>query len=124
VTTKEEADHSLPYLVAAALIDREMTPAQYSEERLRGADVQALLQRVEVHSDPALSAAFPEHQGVRVEVLLRDGGTRSLAKPDYEGPSSWEALEAKYRSLGGPAATIDVVKRLDEVPVAELAAVL
>ncbi|HEY8679781.1 MAG TPA: MmgE/PrpD family protein [Candidatus Dormibacteraeota bacterium] len=124
VTTKEEADHSLPYLVAAALIDGEMTPAQYSEERLRGADVQALLQRVEVHSDPALSAAFPEHQGVRVEVLLRDGGTRSLAKPDYEGPSSWEALEAKYRSLGGPAATIDVVKRLDEVPVAELAAVL
>jgi 2-methylcitrate dehydratase len=124
VTTKEEADHSLPYLVAAALIDGEMTPAQYSEERLRGADVQALLRRVEVHADPALSAAFPERQGVRVEVLLRDGGTRRLAKPDYDGPSSWEALEAKYRALGGPAAAIDVVKRLDELLVADLAAVL
>src|ERR1700730_2471506 len=101
-----------------------MTPAQYSEETPRGADVQSLLQRVEVRSDPALSAAFPEHQGVRVDVLLRDGGTRSLAKPDYEGPSSWEALEAKYRALGGPTAAIDVVKRLDEVPVAELAAEL
>jgi 2-methylcitrate dehydratase len=124
VTTKEEADHSLPYLVAAALIDGEMTPAQYSEERLRGADVQALLRRVEVHADPALSAAFPERQGVRVEVLLRDGGTRRLAKLDYDGPSSWEALEAKYGALGGPAAAIDVVKRLDELPVADLAAVL
>jgi 2-methylcitrate dehydratase len=124
VTTKEEADHSLPYLVAAALIDGEMTPAQYSEERLQGADVQALLRRVEVHADPALSAAFPERQGVRVEVLLRGGGTRRLAKADYDGPSSWEALEAKYRALGGPAAAIDVIERLDELPVADLAAVL
>jgi 2-methylcitrate dehydratase len=124
VTTKEEADHSLPYLVAAALIDGEMTPAQYSDERLRGADVQALLRRVEVHADPALSAAFPERQGVRVEVLLRDGGTRRLSKPDYDGPSSWGALEAKYRALGGPAAAIDVVRHLDELPVADLAAVL
>jgi 2-methylcitrate dehydratase len=124
VTTKEEADHSLPYLVAAALIDGEMTPAQYSEERLRGVDVQALLQRVEVHSDPVPSAAFPDHQGVRVEVLLRDGGTRGLVKADYDGPSSWEALEAKYRTLGGPTAAIDVIKRLEDAPVADLAAVL
>ncbi|MDQ6773536.1 MAG: MmgE/PrpD family protein [Candidatus Dormibacteraeota bacterium] len=124
VTTKEEADHSLPYLVAAALIDGEMTPAQYSDSRLRATDVQALLQCVEVHSDPELSAAFPDHQGVRVEVRLRDGGTCRLAKADYDGPSSWAAIESKYHALGGPAAAIEIVKRLDEVTVAELAAVI
>ena len=121
VRTKEEADHSLPYLVAAALIDGEMTPAQYAEERVNRDDVQALLQRVEVHEDPELSAAFPDHQGVRIEVLLRDGGKRTLSCPDYAGPSSWTELEAKFVSLGGPVRLVDLVKRLDELPVADLA---
>ena len=121
VRTKEEADHSLPYLVAAALIDGEMTPAQYAEERVGGADVQALLQRVEVHEDPRLSSAFPEHQGVRFEVLLRDGGKLTLDRPDYAGPTSWPELEAKFLGLGGPAQLVDIVKRLDELPAAALA---
>ena len=124
VRTKEEADHSLPYLVAAALVDGEMTPGQYAEERVNRADVQALLQRVEVHEDPALSAAFPEHQGVRVEVLLLDGGRRSLSRPDYSGPTSWPELEAKFLSLGGPSGVVAVVKRLDALPVSALAELL
>ena len=124
VRTKEEADHSLPYLVAAALVDGEMTPGQYAEERVNRADVQALLQRVEVHEDPALSAAFPEHQGVRVEVLLLDGGRRSLSRPDYSGPTSWPELEAKFLSLGGPSGVVAVVKRLDKLPVSALAELL
>ena len=124
VRTKEEADHSLPYLVAAALIDGEMTPGQYAEERVNRADVQALLQRVEVHEDPALSSAFPEHQGVRVEVLLLDGGRRSLSRPDYSGPASWPELEAKFLSLGGPAGVVEVVKCLDTLPVTALAELL
>ncbi len=121
VKTKEEADHSLPYLVASALLDGEMTPAQYAEDRVNRPDVQALLQKVDVYEDPELSKAFPEHQGVRIEVRLRDGGTRSLACPDYEGPSSWEELEGKFTALGGRPELVDIVKRLDELPVSALA---
>jgi hypothetical protein len=47
-----------------------------------------------------------------------------LDKPDYHGPASWEALEAKFTELGGHSDLVEVVKRLDEVPVAELAALL
>ena len=121
VKTKEEADHSLPYLVASALLDGEMTPAQYAEDRVNRPDVQALLQKVDVHEDLALSKAFPEHQGVRIEVRLRDGSTRSLARPDYESPSSWEELEGKFTALGGRPELVDIVKRLDELPVSALA---
>lgn len=121
VKTKEEADHSLPYLVASALLDGEMTPAQYAEDRVNRPDVQALLQKVDVHEDLALSKAFPEHQGVRIEVRLRDGSTRSLARPDYESPSSWEELEGKFAALGGRPELVDIVKRLDELPVSALA---
>jgi 2-methylcitrate dehydratase len=121
VKTKEEADHSLPYLVASALLDGEMTPAQYTEDRVNRPDVQALLQKVDVYEDLELSKAFPEHQGVRIEVRLRDGSTRSLARPDYEGPSPWEELEGKFTALGGRPELVDIVKRLDELPVSALA---
>jgi len=121
VSTKEEADHSLPYLVAAALIDGEMTPAQYADERVNRTDVQALLQRVEVHQDPRFTAAFPEHQGVGVEVLLRNGGSLSLDRPDYAGPTTWPELEGKFLALGGPPALVETVKNLDEINVATLA---
>lgn len=121
VKTKEEADHSLPYLVAVALLDGEMTPAQYAEGRVNREDVQALLHKVDVHEDPELSRNFPAHQGVRIEVRLRDGSTRSLARSDYSGPSSWEELEAKFTSLGGRRELVDMIRRLDDLPVSALA---
>src|SRR5207248_4753782 len=48
VRTKEEADHSLPYLVAVALLDGQVLPPQFALARVARADVQALLRRVEV----------------------------------------------------------------------------
>ncbi|MGI8563437.1 MAG: MmgE/PrpD family protein [Candidatus Dormibacter sp.] len=121
VRTKEEADHSLPYLVASALLDGEMTPAQYAEDRVNREDVQALLQKVDVHEAPELSKAFPEHQGVRIEIRRHDGRTSSLALPDYQGPCSWQELEAKFTALGGPPQLVDLIQRLDELPVSALA---
>ena len=124
VTTKEEADHSLPYLVAVALLDGEVTPQQYSERRLADPDVQALLRRVEVVADPDLSARFPEQQGCRLVVRCGDGSVLRLARDDYRGPESWAELEAKYLSLGGPPELIPLVKDLDKIEVAELTASL
>src|SRR6202453_1641941 len=34
VKTKEEADHSLPYMIAVALLDGQVTPAQYDAKRI------------------------------------------------------------------------------------------
>jgi 2-methylcitrate dehydratase len=124
VRTKEEADHSLPYMVAVALLDGQMTPDQYADERVGRADVQSLLRRVDIHVDDKLSAAFPLQQGVRLEVHLRDGSTRSLARSDYAGPSTWSAIEEKFLALGGPPPLIDVVQRLDRSSASDLAAAL
>src|SRR6266849_5115893 len=53
VRTKEEADHSLPYMVAVALLDGEVTPAQYVPERIVREDVQSLLRKVTIRPDEA-----------------------------------------------------------------------
>ena len=99
VHTKEEADHSLPYMVAAALLDGEVSPAQYLPERIVRADVQDLLRRVAIQPDAALSQRFPAEMPCRIQVSLKDGRTLGIEKQDYEGfytrPLSWEQAVAK-----------------------------
>src|ERR1700755_366470 len=46
IRIKEQADHSLPYLLSVALIDGGVTPAQFKPDRIAKPDVQALLKRV------------------------------------------------------------------------------
>ncbi len=57
VCTKEDADHSLPYLIAVALLDNEVLPAQFAPDRIQRADVQQLLCHVSVRPTPAVFTA-------------------------------------------------------------------
>lgn len=106
VRTKEEADHSLPYLVAVALLDGEVTPAQYLPQRIGRADVQTLLRAVRVQPDDALSTRFPAEMPCRLRIFLRDHRVLSLEKRDYAGfftrPFTWEQAEAKFARLAEP----------------------
>lgn len=135
VRTKEEADHSLPYMLAVALIDGEVEPAQYAPERIAAADVQALLRKVEITPDDALSAQFPRRMPAELEVMLAGGEVMRAHRDDYRGfhtrPFDWSAAREKFDRLAGPFTTAserdalaDAVATLDERPVAHLAALL
>ena len=103
VSSKEEADHSLPYLLAVALLDGQVMPEQYLPERIVAADVQELLRRVEVRPDPDLSKRFPEKHSARVTLHMRDGRRLELEQHDYEGfhtrPMGWDAVASKFDRL-------------------------
>jgi 2-methylcitrate dehydratase len=109
VRSKEEADHSLPYLIAVALLDGSVMPAQFLPDRIRGADVQQLLRRVRIRASEAFSRRFPNELPCRVSLQLRDGRTVSVEKRDYEGfttnPASWETVLRKFQSLTEPHIT-------------------
>lgn len=124
IRTKEEADHSLPYMTAVALLDGQLQPAQYKAERIGRKDVQQLLQRVVVRPDAGLSARFPREHPCRVRIILDDGRVLSREKSDYLGfvtrPAGWTDVEAKYRALGGPDEIVEQVKNLAEIRVADL----
>jgi 2-methylcitrate dehydratase len=116
VHTKEEADHSLPYILAVAALDGEVTPAQYTPERIAQDDVQRLLLRVEVVPDPAFSSRFPEEHACRLTVTLTDGRILVREMSDYEGfhtrPMSWEGAVRKVYAVAGecrPRAHLDSV---------------
>jgi 2-methylcitrate dehydratase len=135
VRTKEEADHSLHYMVAVALLDGRVLPAQYEPDRIVRDDVQALLRRVSVRPREDFSRRFPEEMPCRVAIHLRDGQVHEIEKRDYEGfhtrPMRWETVVAKFDGLAGPhvdatlrAALGDAIRGLDERPVSELAGLL
>src|SRR3954449_5606043 len=54
--SRETADHSITYVVAAALIDKRLTPASFSNERLWSAELRSLLPKIEVTANEEFSA--------------------------------------------------------------------
>jgi 2-methylcitrate dehydratase len=103
IETKEQADHSLPYLLAVALIDGQVLPAQFTPARILSADVQGLLRRVEIRPAADLSARFPAEHACRVRVHLSGGATLVAERADYEGfltrPMSWRRVREKFDML-------------------------
>jgi 2-methylcitrate dehydratase len=135
VETREEADHSLPYMVAVALLDGSVGPEQYAPERIRRADVQELLRRVHVRANTDYSARFPESMPAKVRVHLGDERVLQAEREDYEGfvthPMTWETAEAKFdRLTTGRAAPeardalVSLVRQLEDRRVRDLTAVL
>jgi 2-methylcitrate dehydratase len=135
VRTKEEADHSLPYMVAVALLDGDVAPAQYASERIAREDVQSLLQKVTIKPDEAFSKRFPNQMPCRIQIALKDGRTLAIEKQDYEGfstrPMSWQKVVAKFERLAGPftgtaqrAEIIELVAHLEANEVTQLTEVL
>lgn len=109
IATKEEADHSLPYIIAAALLDGTVMPPQYEEERIRRADVQSLLQRISVRPREDYTRRFPDEMPCRLTVTMRDGRTFEIEKRDYEGfrtrPMPWAQVAEKFKRLSAEALT-------------------
>jgi 2-methylcitrate dehydratase len=135
IGSKEEADHSLPYLLAVALIDGQVQPEQFAAERILAEDVQALLLRVKVRPADDLSVRFPDQHSARLRVHLHDGRTLEREQHDYLGfhtnPMHWDAVSAKFNRLVepriGPALADKIwgaVRSLEYLPVDELADLL
>jgi 2-methylcitrate dehydratase len=103
VHTKEEADHSLPYIVAAAILDDQVLPEQYLPERILREDVQSLLRKVKIMPRLDLSQRFPKEMPCRITFRLRDGWVLTKDKWDYEGfltqPMRWETATGKFEEL-------------------------
>lgn len=131
VSTKEQADHSLPYLLSVAILDGRVMPEQYEQERIRRADVQALLAKVSVQPGKLFSERFPNEMPCRVKITLEDGRVLEQETKDYEGfftrPMSWEMAIQKFNEIATPYASAvqrtaiaDAVANLEEVSVREL----
>ena len=101
--TKETADHSLPYVIAAALVDRQVTPAQFEINKIMDPAIRTQLKKVEVVGDPEIEKVFPALQRVIVNITTTDGRNFSkqldYPKGDPRNPLSDAEIEEKFRAL-------------------------
>ena len=131
VSTKEQADHSLPYILVVAILDGQVMPEQYASERIQREDVQTLLGKVSVQPRKLFSERFPDEMPCRVKITLQDGRILERETKDYEGfftrPMSWEMAVAKFNKVASPNATavqqasiVEAVANLEQTSVREL----
>ena len=131
ISTKEEADHSLPYMMSALLLDGNLLPAQYLPARILKDDVQQLLQKVHVYEKTDYSLLFPREMACDINILFKNGSQLRTAKKDYEGfltrPASWEFIIEKFNHLSASFADeslreeiVSLVKDLENHKISEL----
>ncbi len=101
--TRETADHSLQYIVVAALLDGDVTNRTFEPERFRDPRILDILKEwVAVREDPELSAGYPEGIPNRITVTTT-GGDRETREVRYprghaRNPMTDEEVVAKYRA--------------------------
>lgn len=108
--TRETADHSLPYNVARALLDGDITLASYTPEAIRAPEVQALMARTTVVEDPDLTALFPSYLANRAAVMLASGevvvSEIRTGPGGIEQPMTDDDFERKFHKMAAPYLTL------------------
>jgi 2-methylcitrate dehydratase len=105
-TTRETADHSLPYVVAVALLHGGVTLESYTDEMLSSTTVRELMQKITVVVDEKIEAEWPGTIQIRATATLADGTTREVhaanPKGTYRNPMSRDDIRIKFRQLATP----------------------
>lgn len=100
IDSRETADHSLPYCIAAAVVARELTPAQFSKEALTNAEILATVPKVKAKLEPSFEERFPAEQPCAVEIRLKNGDVlqteRAYPKGDPRDSLTTEELKRKF----------------------------
>ena len=113
---KEQGDYNLKYLIAAALLDDQLGPAQLEEARIQAPDAQALLRRVEIRPDERFSARYPHELSARVTIRTKDQRVLAKEQNGYEGdltnPMSWTRTVEKFHWLAEAFADEELRSRL------------
>lgn len=126
---------SVPYCVAAAVVDREITQKQFAPERFNDPLIRALLAKVEIIADPELTKLYPEKFPARVVIGMEDGARHEATffypKGDPGNPLTPEELERKFRdNLQGVFSDADaerivaLISDLEHIEVRQLTACL
>jgi 2-methylcitrate dehydratase len=116
--TKETADHSLPYVIAAALVDRQVTPVQFTMEKIMHPKIREQLKKIEVVADPEIEKVFPSLQRVIVHITTTDGSTYSkqldFPKGDPRNPLTDAEVEEKFAALAEGVLSSAAQKKLKD----------
>ncbi len=104
--SRETADHSIPYCVAATLLDGSVSPRSFDSAHLSSPALRALLDKTELAENSLFTAAYeklPVQYRCRVTASLHSGaaivGETGAEHGDLSDPKSDDQIAAKFRSF-------------------------
>jgi 2-methylcitrate dehydratase len=107
--TRETADHSIPFLIVAALLDGDISDKTYTSMRYRDPEILALLKKVTLEEDPEYTRQFPQTFNCRLEVMGKSGQKWTHYRKNPKGhpgnPMSDEEIVEKFLILVGDTLT-------------------
>jgi 2-methylcitrate dehydratase len=103
-TSKETADHSLPYSLAVGLVDGMVTPLQFKQERIDDPALIPVMDKIKVVPNDEFEALFPKFQPSQVTITLVDGTSHTervdVPKGDPRDPMTEDEIAVKFNALG------------------------
>ncbi|MEA3286075.1 MAG: MmgE/PrpD family protein [Candidatus Marinimicrobia bacterium] len=101
--SRETADHSLPYCMAAAIVDKKITTGSFSDEKLKDPKIFEVIDKIIGEPSLEFEKMFPAKQPSRVVVTTNDGRQfeeyLEYPKGDPREPMTIEDLTNKFNSL-------------------------
>lgn len=102
-TSRETADHSLPFLAATMLVHGDVWTDSYTADRLRDPAVRSLMSRITVEERPDFTAAYPGDLLTEYEIVLRSGARNRWRTTHPKGhprnPMTAEEVAHKFARL-------------------------
>jgi 2-methylcitrate dehydratase PrpD len=126
-----DAQFSNPWVVAAALVDHQVTLEHFTPEAIQRTDLLAMTRRIQTIEDQTLVRPGGGPGAARVEVRMKDGRTLSktvaYAKGEPKNPMSAEEFQQKFlnctRLAGMPSVQADrllgSIARLEDLPLTD-----
>lgn len=106
--TTVDAQFSIHFAAAVAVMRRAVTLADYKPERMSAPELHALMDRIDCVHERELDPFFPKLWPATVEIALSDGRRATkrvdILHGDPEDPLSWDELIAKAEAVTAEAA--------------------
>jgi len=101
--SRESADHSIPYVVAVALMDGDVKVGHFSDEYLSNPVLLDLMKKIKVEETEECNNLYPYASAARVEVITKSGKKFSELVEYHRGhprnPCADSEIEHKFHSL-------------------------
>ena len=117
--SRETADHSLPYCIAAAVVDKKITISTFSEEKLKDPRIWEVIDKIKGEASDEFDKMFPEKQPSRATIKTKDGNVYSeyleYPKGDPREPMTIEDIDIKFSGLAEGLLSDEKQKSIKEV---------
>lgn len=117
--SRETADHSLPYCIAAALVDHKITTQSFSDEKMKDPAIWEVIDKIKGEASIEFEKMFPAKQPSKVVVKTKDGKEFSeyleYPKGDPREPMTMEDLENKFNALSAKLLSVEKQKAVKEI---------